>query len=261
MTSPTRERNTGNQMRIGRYLNAVICACVLALSAFSQSAPRPNVTVSFELEDRPYSQARNAAIEAAPSLTFFSQLFLNEVLQRPIPDNGVAQLSLAPGTYVVSGVYDGIMGGSSEFTVIGSEPVDLTVRMTGEGILGILTVNVTFNGDARPIPSAEVNQINISFLDDAGQPYTLADDWFDVTAYRVQNAPNMYKNTKTIGSNAELSPLFSINQAGELTSPAPATLINALLAIGAGPYVLEFVVVDEATQLPRWDNIIIRVEK
>ena len=107
MTSPTRERNTDNQMRIGRYLNAVICACGLALSAFSQSAPRPNVTVSFEVEDRPYSQARNAAIEATPSLTFSSQLFLNEVLQGPIPDNGVAQLSLAPGTYVVRGCMTG----------------------------------------------------------------------------------------------------------------------------------------------------------
>ena len=153
------------------------------------------------------------------------------------------------------------MGGSSEFTVIGSEPVDLTVRMTGEGILGILTANVTFNGDARPILRADVNQIDISFANDAGQPYTLADDWFDVTAHRVQSAPDMYKSTKTIGSHAELSPLFSINQAGELTSPAPATLINALLAIGAGPYVLEFVVVDEGTQLPLWDNTIIRVEK
>lgn len=153
------------------------------------------------------------------------------------------------------------MGGSSEFTVIGSEPVDLTVRMTGEGIFGILTANVTFNGHARPILSADVNQIDISFANDAGQPYTLSGEWFDVTAHRVQSAPDMYENAKTIGTDANLSPLFSVNRAGELTSPAPATLINALLAIGAGPYVLEFVVVDEATQLPLWDNIIIRVEK
>ena len=238
-------------MTLIRYLGFVLCACLTGLCGLAQTSS--DVTVSFKVEGRPFSVAKNAALAAAPNLGVSSQVFVDGVSQGPIPDSGILELTLAAGDHSVSGVYDGIMGGSSDFTVESGTPMSVTVVMTGEGILFVLPAEGRLNGLEAPILSSSVNRLEFTLSNEAGQPYALAGDQYHVDVFRARISTNGHP--KRIGSGFELSSEFSVVQGGKLAATSPASVMALLLSGGPGPFVFDVVATDQATGLPIFASI------